>query len=174
MRKVDLSKAYRLSYPSVPAVVASVYGGITSAMPVVSLVFLSNNPPLVGFSSSSSHATYRTVLKSRSFSVSWLDSGYRSAVECLGTSSGRDVRDKLSACGLHHRSRGAPPVPSVKEAVASLDCDVEKVATFGDHELIVGRLRAAYAVHDFDEYWGFKDYSPIMYTGLGRRPIGRS
>jgi 3-hydroxy-9,10-secoandrosta-1,3,5(10)-triene-9,17-dione monooxygenase reductase component len=174
VRKVELSKAYRLQYPTVPAIVASSHGGKTSAMPVVSLVFLSNDPPLVGFSSSSSHSTYRTILESGCFSVSWLDAKYRRAVECLGTSSGRGVKDKLSACGLHHRARGSPSVPAIEEAVASLDCTLEEVRTHGDHDLMVGRVLAARADDDFDEYWNFRDYSPMMYTGLGRRPVGRA
>jgi flavin reductase (DIM6/NTAB) family NADH-FMN oxidoreductase RutF len=168
MRKVELSKVYRLLYPSVPAVVAASLGRKTSAMPVVSIVSLSNDPPLIGFSSSPSHATFHAIAGARCFSVSWMDRKYLRAVELLGTSSGRDIADKLLPAGLHHRARGSPPVPVISEASAFVACSVKEVRTYGDHEFVVARVVEAKAEADFQEYWEFKEYSPILYSGLGR------
>jgi flavin reductase (DIM6/NTAB) family NADH-FMN oxidoreductase RutF len=173
MRKVEPSKVYRLLYPSVPAIVAASSGGKTSAMPVVSIVSLSNDPPIIALSSSPSHATFRAIAGARCFSVSWLDSEYLRAVEFLGMRSGRDVVDKLLAAGLHHRATGSPPVPVISEASAFLRCSVEEVRTYGDHELVVGLVLEAKADADFDDYWKFKGYRPILYSGLGRPTVDR-
>src|SRR5271156_6850249 len=102
MKRVDPRLAYRLLYPAGPAVVAAEHHGKISAMPVVSMISLSNSPPLVGFSASTSHDTYHTIEGARRFSVSWLDEKHREAVKKMGTTSGKDVQDKISACGLHH------------------------------------------------------------------------
>lgn len=174
MRKVEPSKIYRLLYPAVPAVVAAAHGAKTSAMPVVSLTSLSNDPPLVGFSSSASHATFQTVQESRTFSVSWLDRKYQWAVESLGIRSGRDVNDKLLASGLHYRMKGSPSVPVITGASAYVICSVDEVRTYGDHKFVVGLVEEAKAEADFGDYWEFKSYDPILYTGLGRPSPGRA
>jgi len=168
MRKAEPSKVYRLLYPSVPAVIAATRGGKTSAMPAVSIISLSNDPPLIGISSSPSHATLHTILEARSFSVSWLGRRYQRAVESLATSSGWELADKLTASGLHHRVKGSPPVPVIAESSAFVVCSVDDVRSYGDHELIVGRVGEAKAEADFNEYWAFKSYRPILYAGLGR------
>jgi len=171
MRKVEPSRVYRLLYPSVPAIVAASLGRKTSAMPVVSIVSLSNDPPLIALSSSPSHATFRAIAGARCFSVSWLDSKYLRAVEFLGMRSGRDVVDKLLTAGLHHRAMGTPPIPVISEASAFLRCSVEEIRTYGDHELVVGRVLEAKADADFHDYWKFKGYRPILYSGLGRPTV---
>lgn len=35
----------------------------------------------------------------------------------------------------------------------------------GDHFLLVGRVEACRATGDFSDFWGFKKYKPILYTG---------
>lgn len=168
MRNVDLARVYRLLYPTVPAIVAATNAGRTSAMPVVSIISLSNDPSLIGISSSPSHATLQAILRAKRFSVSWLGREYKSAVESLGTSSGWEVTDKLTASGLHYRLRGSPSVPLIAESSAYTVCRVHDVRTYGDHELVVGEVVEAKAEPDFDEYWSFRRYSPILYSGLGR------
>jgi flavin reductase (DIM6/NTAB) family NADH-FMN oxidoreductase RutF len=170
MRRVALSKIHRLLYPAVPVVVAAARADGVSAMPVVSAVSLSSNPPLVGLSLSPSHATYGAIVKSGSFSVSWLDRRYTEEVEKLGSTSGANTKDKLSAAGLHYDLRGSPAVPLIRESSAYLACGLADVRSFGDHDLVVGAVRVARAIEDFSDYWSFRTYHPILYSGLGRRP----
>jgi flavin reductase (DIM6/NTAB) family NADH-FMN oxidoreductase RutF len=168
MKKVAASKAYRLFYPAIPVVVAASYRGKTSAMPAVSIISLSNKPALIGISSSPSHATYGTIVKAKSMSVSWLDRRYAQTVEALGTKSGTEIPDKLGAAGLHHELKGSPEVPVIREASAYLACALAGVQRFGDHHLIVAEVKEARASEDFSDYWAFKVYHPILYSGLGR------
>lgn len=168
MRVVAPSKVYRLFYPSVPAVVSASFAERVSAMPVVSLVSLSNEPALVGFSSSPGHETFGTAVDAGRFSVAWLDRRFTKNVVLLGTKSGSDGGDKLESAGLSHRPGSTLGTPVIQEASAFLECRFVSAQRVGDHRLVTGEVKAARAVDDFGEYWGFKGYRPILYSGLGR------
>jgi len=172
MKRVAASRVYRLLYPAVPVIVAASYEGRVSAMPAVSVISLSNDPPLVGISSSPSHATHGTIVRANSLSVSWLDREYTEMVEALGSTSGAQVRDKLKAAGLHHSLRGPLKVPVIREASAYLACALAGVQRFGDHDLLVAEVKEARAIADFRDYWTFELYHPILYSGMGRPQIG--
>ena len=58
MNPVDTSKVYRLLYPAVPAILGCCDRSLVYAMPVVSIVSLSNSPPLIGVASSPEHSTH--------------------------------------------------------------------------------------------------------------------
>jgi flavin reductase (DIM6/NTAB) family NADH-FMN oxidoreductase RutF len=165
MKNVDLSKVYRLFYPNVPVIVAASYDNIVSAMPVVSLVSLSNKPSRVGFSSFTTHSTYKTILSAHSFSISWLDKRFVNAVELLGLPRVTSVNDKLAFAGFEHHKGRTLDVPVIDSASAVLECSLLNTYNFGDHDLIIGDVKAAYASEDFSEYWQFKDYHPILYIG---------
>ncbi len=169
MKRVAASKVYRLFYPAVPVVVAASHKGRVSAMPAVSVISLSSEPALIGISSSPSHATHEAVVRAGCLSVSWLDRRYASAVEALGTTSGSGTADKLRAAGLHYALKGSPEIPVIEEASAYLTCTLAGVKPFGDHELLVAEVVEARAIGDFREYWSFRLFRPILYSGMGRR-----
>ena len=85
MNPVDPSKLYRILYPAVPAIISCRDRSLVYAMPVVSVISLSNNPPLIGVASSPSHSTHQAIVKMKSFSLSWVDSSLVRALEVLGT-----------------------------------------------------------------------------------------
>jgi flavin reductase (DIM6/NTAB) family NADH-FMN oxidoreductase RutF len=171
MRKVEGPKVYRLLYPVVPVVVAASPAGRVAAMPVASLVSLSNDPPLVGFSTSPSHATYKAIIDAGGFSVSWLDRRYSRAVVEMGTRTGEGGVDKLKDVGLHHTAGSYMGVPVIEEASAFLECRFSVSQRVGDHNLVIGEVKRAEATEDFADYWTYSEYSPILYTGLGgQRP----
>ncbi len=167
MHEVDGSKVYRLFYPSVPVVVATRAAGRVSGMPVVSILSGSNSPPRIAFSSTPTHDTHRMIVEAGAFSVAWLDETQVRSLELLGTSSGAGVADKLASSGLEHRRGTTLDVPVIEGASAALECSVSEVRPLGDHELIVGDVRRAFAKEDFGEYWEFDEYRPILYCGMG-------
>src|SRR2546426_4556563 len=124
MHEVSGSKVYRLFYPAVPVIVAARSEESVSGMAVVTIISVSNEPPRIAFSSSRSHHTYELVARSRSFSVSWLDSRFVKNVEKLGVSSGADVPDKLRSAGLSHTQGRVVDAPVINEAKATLECSV--------------------------------------------------
>lgn len=164
MNQVDPSKIYRLFYPAVPAIISCNDRGLVYAMPVVSLISLSNNPPLVGLSSSPEHMTHKAILNARSFSVCWLGRSQVLSVEILGTT--HTSVDKLQAAGLRHSKGRILDVPIIEGCVAALECSLYARQGLGDHELLVGKVQDARAVDDFQDYWRFQSYDPILYAGI--------
>ena len=165
MNPVDPSKVYRLLYPAVPAIIACNDRGLVYAMPVVSIVSLSNSPPLIGVASSPEHSTHRAIANTRCFSVSWVDASMQRSLEVLGTTP-HSTPDKLQSAGLGHARGRTLDVPIVEGAVAALECSLYARQALGDHELLVGRVQDARASDDFQEYWRFQTYNPVLYTGI--------
>jgi len=165
MNPVDLSKVYRLLYPAVPAIISCSDRGMIYAMPVVSIIALSNSPPLVGVASTPSHATHQAIVNVRSFSLSWVDASLVHSLEVLGTTPHAAV-DKLQTAGLKHSRGKSLDVPIVEGAVAALECVLYAKQTLGDHVLLVGKVHAAWASEDFQEYWKFEKYQPVLYNGI--------
>jgi flavin reductase (DIM6/NTAB) family NADH-FMN oxidoreductase RutF len=165
MNPVDPSKVYRLLYPAVPAIVSCNDRSLIYAMPVVSIISLSNNPALIGISSSPSHSTHQAIASVKSFAVSWVDASLARSLEVLGTTSHSAV-DKLGSAGLKHVRGRTLDVPLVEGAVATLECTLYARQALGDHELLVGRVHDATASEDFQEYWRFQTYHPLLYAGI--------
>jgi flavin reductase (DIM6/NTAB) family NADH-FMN oxidoreductase RutF len=164
MSPVDPSKVYRLLYPEVPAIISCDDRGLVYAMPVVSIMSLSNIPPLIGFSSSPEHATHQAIINLRSFSVCWVDASLVRSLEVLGTTP-YSTGDKLHSAGLKHTRGKALNVPIIEGSVAALECSLYARQKLGDHELLVGKVQEARAVEDFQEYWKFETYHPVLYAG---------
>jgi flavin reductase (DIM6/NTAB) family NADH-FMN oxidoreductase RutF len=165
MNPVDHSKVYRLLYPAVPAIISCSDRGLVYAMPVVSMVSLSNDPALVGFTSSPERSTHAAILKVRCFSVSWVDSSLVRSLEVLGTTP-HGSADKLQSAGLKHTRGRVLDVPIIEGAAASLECSLYARQALGDHELIVGKVHDARAAEDFQGYWRFETYNPLLYAGI--------
>lgn len=165
MNPVDPSKVYRLLYPAVPAIVGCNDGGQVFAMPVVSIMSLSNDPPLIGVASSPEHSTHHAIARARCFSLSWVDTSLVRSLEVLGTTS-HGGGDKLASAGLEHVRGRKLDVPIVRGAVASLECSLHARQVFGDHELLVGKVQDARASEDFKDYWRFQTYNPVLYAGI--------
>jgi flavin reductase (DIM6/NTAB) family NADH-FMN oxidoreductase RutF len=165
MNPVDPSKVYRLLYPAVPAIISCSDRSLVYAMPVVSIVSLSNSPPLIGVSSSPQHSTHQAIVNARCFSLSWVDASLVHALEVLGTTPHSAV-DKLQSAGLKHTRGKTLDVPIVEGSVASLECTLYARQALGDHELLVGKIHEARASEDFQEYWRFQSYNPVLYAGI--------
>jgi flavin reductase (DIM6/NTAB) family NADH-FMN oxidoreductase RutF len=165
LSRVDLHKAYRLFYPTVPAILTSTYNERISAMPVVSYSMISNKPAIVGVALSRTHSTYRTIIRSKTFALSWVNKKYVKVVEFLGNTSGRKLKNKLQAAGLSQLRSPTLKIPIPRAAQAFIECTYSKSFEVGDHNLMLGRVLAAFASDDFNEYWKFKTYEPLLYAG---------
>ena len=162
---VDPALLHRLFYPQVPAVLSVQYRNRVSAMPVVSYSSVSDRPPLVSVACKPVSFTCKLLVKARSFSLCLLDVRFRGNVERLAGVSGAAVRDKLKEAGLGHNSGRALKVPVIIGASATLECKVRESAMKGDHLLLIGEVEASRASRAFTDFWDFKEYRPILYTG---------
>ncbi|MGD0477871.1 MAG: flavin reductase family protein [Nitrososphaerales archaeon] len=163
--KVNFSKLHRLFYPQVPAILSARSAGRVSAMPVVSYASVSALPPLLVVACDSAAYTLKLVLASRAFSLCLLDRRQVQAMERLATTSGRDIADRLSDAGLGHTTGLELEVPVITGAEATLECQLHSKRRLGDHLLLVGLVKACYASGKFSDFWDFKAYRPVLYTG---------
>ncbi len=162
---VDPALLHRLFYPQVPAVLSVGYRGRVSAMPVVSYSSVSERPPLVSVACKPESFTCKLLVRARSFSLCFLDARFKVSVERLARLSGASVIDKLKEAGLGHTSSRALKVPVITGASATLECKVRESAMKGDHLLLIGEVKASRASRAFSDFWDFKEYRPILYTG---------
>jgi flavin reductase (DIM6/NTAB) family NADH-FMN oxidoreductase RutF len=163
--KVEDSLIHRLFYPQVPLVLSAQFGERVSAMPVVSYASISDKPPLIAVACSPRGYTCRLTLKAGTFSLSILDRTRSKAVVSLATLSGAKVKDKLKEAGLSHVNGRILGVPVIEGSIATLECKLRESRRLGDHLLLVGTVKAAYASEAFTEFWDFGRYRPVLYTG---------
>lgn len=163
--EVNPSLIHRLFYPQVPLVMSARYRGRVSAMPVVSYASASDKPPAVVVSCNPGGFTCKLAQKAGSFSLSILDRGSIGAFARLASVSGMKVKDKLADAGLRHKQGKALNVPVIDRALATLECQLTGTRTIGDHIMLIGEVRAAYAASAFNDFWDYSQYKPLLYAG---------
>ena len=104
-------------------------------------------------------------MRAGSFSLSLLGRDDTTKLDKLATTHGGDVRDKLASAGLTHRRGTRLSVPVIAGAFATIECSLKSKQKAGDHLLLIGLVRAAYATDAFSDFWDFRRYKPILYTG---------
>ena len=134
-------------------------------MPVVSYACVSENPPVVVVGCSPKSFTYELSTKSRAFSLCVLDRRRSSAIAELAVKSGREVTDKLKEAGIEHNEGARLSVPVIVGAEATLECKVTEKKRVGDHDVLFGQVKACYSSGNFDGFWDFRKYRPVLYTG---------
>ena len=162
---IEDSIVHRLFYPQVPLILSAQFSGRVSAMPVVSYASVSDKPAMVAVACSPRGFTCKLALKATAFSLSILDAPQTSVVSRLATLSGAKVHDKLKEAGLSHVDGRVLKVPIIERSLASLECRLREARKFGDHVLLVGKVKAAYATGAFTEFWDYSQYRPVLYTG---------
>jgi flavin reductase (DIM6/NTAB) family NADH-FMN oxidoreductase RutF len=166
VHKINPRHIHRLFYPSVPAILCASLGEIKSGMPVVSYAALSEEPPLLGVSCFPESNTYRIATKTGCFSICILDRKYVRSVEFLGRHTGKNIKDKISEAKLTPKKAERIESYVIEESSAIIECIKVKTIRTGDHRLLIGKVVYCYATEDFEEYWDFKKYRPILYTGM--------
>ncbi len=124
------------SYPTGVCVVTSQGDtGERWGLAVGSFTSLSLDPPLVGFLPDKRSRSWEQIEKTGQFCVNVLASEQLDA--CRRFASRHD--DKFDGVA-HGKSPGG--LPLLDDALAWIDCDVEKVIEIGDHLLVIGAVRA--------------------------------
>ena len=136
-------------------------------MPVASAVPVSDNPPKIAVAVKKDLRTNRILRDSTTFSLNWIDFKKKGLVTNLSKFRAGSDTNKLRALKISYRIVLGAPV--LEESVAYLILRKEKKIDVGDHDLFLGRVLGAMATLDFDEYWSFRKYSPILYLGSEKR-----
>lgn len=164
-KDVDTAKIHRLFYPQVPVVITAEFEGRVGGMPAIWCMPLSFNPPLVGVAVAPEHETYRIITGAQAFVMNWLNFSYAAQVGELGETSAKAQPNKLSMVGFTMTKGRKTSQPLIQEASAIMECRLSEKHRTGTHELMVGEVVSASANDEFDDYWDFSRYNPLLYAG---------
>ncbi len=156
---------YRLFYPSVPSILCAKWKAV-SAMPVSSAVAVSDSPARIAVAVKKGLGTDLIMRRAPAFSLNWLDSQKRGLVTRLSRGKIRS-KDKLGSLKISYMILMKTPV--LEDSLAYVILEKEKTLDVGDHHLFIGRVIGAMASLDFDQYWKFREYRPILYLGSGNK-----
>lgn len=123
-------------FPTGVTVVASDDDGTPTGLAIGSFFSVSLDPPLVGFCVAHSSSTWPTLRRIGRFGISVL-------AEDQQDTSGRfasKVEDKFE--GITWEPAPVTGSPLIQGAVAHIDCELHAVHPGGDHEIVLGLVRA--------------------------------
>ncbi len=152
-KQVKISEAYRLLHPKPVSLIISIRpSGELGVMPAAWITPLSRNPQLVGVSIAPIRHTYEVLRDAGDFTLNVMPKEHIKQVNFLGTISGKEKKDKIKMSGLTLTESRKVKSPHVLEALAVLECVVEKEVEAGDHIFIISRVMDSYVKPDvFDE-----------------------
>jgi flavin reductase (DIM6/NTAB) family NADH-FMN oxidoreductase RutF/DNA-binding IclR family transcriptional regulator len=109
--------------------------GHPAGMTVGSFTSVSLDPPLVGFLADKSSTTFPKIREAGFFCVNVLAANQEAVCRAFASRSG----DKFAGVAWRSSSSGAP---LIEGAVAWVDCDIDAIHEAGDHNIVIGRVRA--------------------------------
>ncbi|ASJ01207.1 flavin reductase family protein [Thermococcus gorgonarius] len=128
---------YRLMYPMRTYLIVSGRGEEVDVMAADWVTVLSHRPFLIGVAISPKRYTHGLVKRYGEFVVSVPGLDMLRDVWIAGTKSGPS---KLREMNVTLVPSKAVSTPSIKEAIANLECRVVDKRTYGDHTLFVGEV----------------------------------
>jgi flavin reductase (DIM6/NTAB) family NADH-FMN oxidoreductase RutF len=120
-------------------------GEVDNLFPVSWNMPVRSDPPMVAILSGKDHHSYPIIARTGEFGLNVPDESIVDAVLGCGSTTGAEVRDKLTRFGLTRRAAARIAAPLVEEAVAGLECRVCQVVDLGDSSLLVAQVVAAAA-----------------------------
>ena len=121
-----------------------------SAMPASWVTPVSRDPPIVAVAVAPKRYTYQMILEAKEFALCLLPADMLEAIDCLGSISGRNVRDKLAYCKLEKAKARRVKAPIIAGSLAVLECTLWKIVEAGDHNLVLGQIVEAYRQKDYN------------------------
>ncbi len=141
--------AYRLLHPRVAFLLLTKFGNRINAMTLAWHTPVDYD--LIALAVDRENYSYELIKKSGEFTLNVLDR--LDVLWKAGTVSGRDV-NKIELLGVELEKGVKIETPHVKDAMAYLECRVEREIEFEEHSLFVARIAFAYAdKRFFKEIW---------------------
>jgi len=165
---VPLARALRLINPGSLVLVTARHKDRLNVMPAAWAVPLSKAPPLVGVAIHLSAFTHELIHRSQQFALNVPGRPLAEAVVQLGSTSGRDVDDKLASVGFTLAEPQETNAPLIEQCLGWLECAVVNEVAVGDHTLFVGQVLTARVEQEaFDETWRLTDEEtkPLHHLG---------
>ena len=152
-----LSAAYRLLNPGVVVLVTVGDEQRDNVFPVSWNMPVARNPGMMALCVDKEHFSYSFIERTGEFGLSIPDESLIDAVYGCGSVSGANVLDKFVRFGLKRERSRVIMAPLVGDAVAGLECRVEKTVDLGEAAIVIGRVVAACArpEHFQEGSWSF-------------------
>ncbi|GGO54892.1 NADH-FMN oxidoreductase RutF, flavin reductase (DIM6/NTAB) family [Roseovarius pacificus] len=116
------------------AVITGMDNGVPFGFTCQSVVSLSLEPPLIGFSPAKTSETWPRLRDSKHFCVNILADDQSDHCRLFS----RKAEDRFTDVGFHTTAAG---LPILDGALAYIACDIETEHEIGDHYLVVGRVQ---------------------------------
>lgn len=121
------------NYPTGVAIITAMLDGAPVGMVVGSFTSVSLDPPLVAFFADNGSESWATLSRSSTFCVNVLSS----AQESLSRQFVKRGTDRFAEVTWRPAPSGSPILDG---AAAWIDCELESVTQYGDHQMVVGRV----------------------------------
>lgn len=158
---------FQYFYPYTVAVVGARSADRTNFMACAWHTALSFDPPLFGVLISKKRFTYQIVAEAKEFTVNFLAREDIKLSAQMGRISGHD-QDKIEAFAVNLSDSVKISSPVLTDAYVSLECTLEDIQNYGDHDLFIGRVAA---VHEKEKSFtpegvlNVEQVSPLLYMG---------
>ena len=149
---------YRLLYPMRTYLVVSGHGEEANVMAADWVTVLSHDPTLIGVAISPKRYSHKLISKYKEFVVSVPSIDMIDDVWISGTLSGPSKLKKMKITLVPSTKIGTP---SIKEALANIECKVVDSRTYGDHTLFVGEIVGYSYCKE-----AFREWEPIPDAGF--------
>lgn len=136
-------KHFQFFYPYTVALIGTKVAEAVNFMSCAWHSALSFDPPFFGVLVSKKRLTHSLLTQAKEFSVNFLSYEQAKIAAIMGRKSGRDV-DKIRLAGISLSEPVTIKAPLIAEAYASLECLLQDIQTYGDHDLFVGRVVAVH------------------------------
>jgi flavin reductase (DIM6/NTAB) family NADH-FMN oxidoreductase RutF len=136
---MDTNKYHKLLVRPVVVISTISKKGISNAAPFSFNSPISFDPPLYGFSCMPQHHTWKNIKESKEFVVNIVGKDFGPLMHILERKFPYEVSE-IEKSGLTEIPSKIVRPPRIKEAIAWIECKLEKVVDLGDHVWIVGRV----------------------------------
>ncbi len=141
--------------------------GIANAAPFSFNSPISSEPPLYGFSCNPAHDTWKNIQKNGEFVVNVVGKDFGELMQVLETDYPYEDSE-LKHAGLTEEKAKAVKPPRIKEAIAWIECKLEKHVELGDHIWITGSVLAVAVKDELGKEAGLMDLDkarPLCHIG---------
>lgn len=168
MKKVTTElDTFQCFYPYTVAIVGASTPDCTNFMACAWHTALSFDPPLFGILVAKKRFTHQVITRAGEFTVNFLAWKDIQLSAQLGRISGYN-RDKIQEFNVKLSPSRVIRSPILETAYAAMECRLQEVRSFGDHELFVGNVLAIHQVEgSFDDQGVLApdQIKPLLYLG---------
>lgn len=163
-----LTTAYKVLNPGCVVLVSSGDGERDNLFAVTWNMPIRKNPPLLALLSGKGHHSYPLIEHTGELGINVMDASYVDAVLGCGRTTGKTEPDKFARFGLTRQRAEQIHAPLVAEAVATLECRVERIVDLEVSALILAQIVAARVdPRHFDGGWTFDNGLRLLHHLTG-------